>query len=86
MGQAYLGLIWYDIAKINVTHGDSMLASDIWNKLFQHHLMSDACFIYYLHPSVNFFLNGFVLGHTGLTWTYRRPYARTRWHLRDSNP
>ncbi len=28
-------------------------------------------------------LNGFILG---LTWTYRRPYARTRWHLWDSNP
>ncbi len=32
------------------------------------------------------FLKWFILGRTGLTWTYRRPYARTRWHLWDSNP
>ncbi len=25
-----------------------------------------------------------ILGRTGLIWTYRRPYARTRWHLRGS--
>ncbi len=30
-----------------------------------------------------FLLKWFILGRT---WTYRRPYARTRCHLWDSNP
>ncbi len=32
-----------------------------------------------------YFLKWFILGRTGLTWTYRRPYARTRWQQWDSN-
>ncbi len=33
-----------------------------------------------------FCLKWFILGYTGLTWTYQRPYVRTRWQLCDSNP
>ncbi len=33
--------------------------------------------------SVMVFFKWFILGSTGLTWTYRRPYTHTRWQLWD---
>ncbi len=31
------------------------------------------------------FFETYILSHTGLTWTYLRPYAHTRWQLWGSN-
>ncbi len=52
----------------------SLLIQWNWSKLFPTRLC------------LEFFLKWFILGHTGLTWTYRRPYASTRWQMWDSNP